>query len=317
MDHHYVPQFYLRYWADPDGRIPHYRWLNDRAVYGSIRSARGAAFQKDLYAREHVPDEERHTVETHFFSILDDRASKIHAKLERRERFTFTAEERHDWAIFLAAANARTPDIVQFIKKDAEENLRKNLNENPEEIEKALGRKPEFTLVEWAEKHAPEKLANFGLQMLLKYLTRDDLIQQFMDMEWTVHQPPSRHKELLTCDRPLWYFGKPDDPKFTMMMTLSPRTVFIAAKTMALADKMAATPSMKLARLINESVFNRAYERVYGRTTLENATKLFKVSRRNQANRRGINTRAPTTATSARYRRHRGETRDQAHFGNR
>jgi hypothetical protein len=283
VDHHYVPQFYLRYWADPDGRIPHYRWLNGRAVYGNIRSARGAAFQKDLYAREYVPPEERHRIETHFFSILDDRASKIHAKLERRERFTFTHEERHDWAIFLAAANARTPDIVALIKKDAEENLRRKLEENPKLVEQELGYKPPFTLTEWAEKHAPDQIANFGLTMLLKYLTRNDIIQQFMDMEWTAHTVRSRHKELLTCDRPLWYFEKPDSPKFTMMMTLSPRTVFIAAKTTELADKMTKMPSMKLARLINESVFNRAYERVYGRLPEDVATRMFKLSRHNQA----------------------------------
>lgn len=286
MDHHYVPQFYLRYWADHDGRIPNVHWLKGRAIPGFIKSSKGTGYERDLYAREHVPPEERHRIETHFFSILDDRASKIHAKLERRERFTFTEAERHDWAIFLAAANARTPDIVEFIKKDAEENLRKKLEENPEEVEEKLGYKPPFTLTEWVEKHAPDQLANFGLKMLLKYLTRDDIIQQFMDMIWTVHPSNSRHKELLTCDRPLWYFGKPHDHNFTMMMTLSPRSVFIAAKTDDLAEKMKAMPSMKLARLINESVFNRAYERVYGRVPEDVATRMFKLSRRNQAVRR-------------------------------
>ena len=54
-----------------------------------------------------------------------------------------------------------------------------------------------------------------------------------------------------------------------------------------LAEKMAGTPSMRLARLINESVFNRADERIYGRTTLEYATKAFKQSRRNRQRSRG------------------------------
>jgi len=66
------------------------------------------------------------------------------------------------------------------------------------------------------------------------------------------------------------------------MMTLCPRTVFIAATNQQLADTMAATPSMKLARLINESVFNRTYERVYGRLPPDVATRLFKLSRRNK-----------------------------------
>ncbi len=286
MDHHYVPQFYLKQWAEPDGRVPNYRWIKDRAVFGRIPSTKGTGFEPDLYAREHVPPEEKHKVETGFFQVLDSKAAIIHARLTRQERFTFTVEERMDWAMFLAAANARTPDKIAHFKATLPESVRANLrNTAPEELEKALGYKPPFTLLEWTERNFPDQIANFHLRMLLKFVTRDDLIQQFMDMDWTVHKVRSRHKELLTCDRPLWYLENPQHRKFTMMMTLSPRTVFIAAKNTDLADKMAATPSMKLARLINESVFNRAYERVYGRTTIEYAQKSFRLSRRNQQRR--------------------------------
>lgn len=280
MDHHFVPQFYLKQWADPDGRIPSYRWIRDRAVFSHVPSAKGTGFEPDLYAREHVPPEDRHFVETGFFKIFDDRAARIHTRLIKREKFTFTAEERTDWAIFLAAANARTPDNVAGIKQMTTRVLREKLNEDPEEVEKALGYKLPVTLAEWTEKNAPERIANAGLQQLVKYLTNKDHIQRYMDMMWTVHEPPSRHKELLTCDRPLWYFRDPEHREFTVMMTLSPRTVFIATKNPAFADKLAATPSMRLARKINESVFDRAAERVYGRTTLAYATEQFKRSRR-------------------------------------
>jgi hypothetical protein len=289
VKHHYVPEFYLKQWADPDGRVPHYRWLNGRAVFGR-RAPKYIGFEPDLYAREHVSPEQRHKVETHFFSLLDSRAAIIHGRLMRREPFTFTVEERMDWAIFLAAANARTPDMISHFKKTLPEAVRVNLRDtDPEEVEKALGYKPPFTLLEWTEKHFPDRIANFHLRMLLRHVTRQDLIQQFMDMDWTVHEVQSRHKELLTCDRPLWYFERPEHPKFAMMMTLSPRTVFIAANTIELANKMTATPSMRLARLINESVFNRAYERVYGHITPERATNYFRrLSHRNRSRLDGM-----------------------------
>src|SRR5262249_20060225 len=157
--------------------IPNYRWLNGRVIHGYIKSTKGTGFEPDLYAREHVPPEERHRIETHFFSILDSRAAAIHARLMNRERFTFTSEQRHDSAIFLAAENDRTPDRVGYLKKMTEDTLREKLNENPEEVEKALGYKPSLTLLEWAEKNAPDRLANFGLEILLKHLTSEDLIQ--------------------------------------------------------------------------------------------------------------------------------------------
>lgn len=280
MNHHYVPQFYLSHWADPDGRIPNYRWLNRKVIHGHIPSTKGTGFEPDLYAREHVPEEDRHKVETHFFSILDNKAALLHARFAKREAFDPTAEERTTWAMFLAAANARTPDVIAKIKKSTTEALREKLNDNPEEVEERLGYKPPFTLVEWVEQNAPDRIANFGLHMLIKHLTRPDHIQRFMDMVWTVHEPQARHKELLTCDRPLWYFENPEHPQFTMMMTLSPKTVFIASKTNALAEKMVGMPPMRLVRRINESVFNRANERVYGRTSFEYAKQMFRRSRR-------------------------------------
>lgn len=286
MDHHYVPQFYLKQWADPDGRIPNYRWLGNRAVFGHIKSSKGTGFEPDLYAREHVPAEERHLVETGFFSVLDNRAALIHARLIRMEQFTFTAEERHDWAMFLAAANARTPDMVAYLKTMAAEALREKLNENPEELESALGQKPPFTLYEWTEKNAPDQLANFHLKVLLNHLTSQDLIQPFMDMDWVMHRIPERTKEVLTCDRPFWYMENPQHPRFVMMMPLSPRRVFIASKNPAISDALTRKPPMLLVRRINESVFNRAAERVYGRTTLDYATTLFRRSRWNQRQHR-------------------------------
>ena len=116
MDHHYVQQFYLKQWADPDGQIPNYRWLRNRAIFGRVKSSKGTGFEPDLYAREHVPPEERNLVETGFFSVLDDKAARVHARLLRLEQFIFTAEERMDWAMFLAAATARTPDKIRWLK---------------------------------------------------------------------------------------------------------------------------------------------------------------------------------------------------------
>src|SRR5205085_121511 len=149
---HYVPQFYLREWADPDGRVPNYRYIRDRAVFGHVPSTKGTGFERDLYAQEHVAPENRHKVETHFFQILDTKASAIHARFLKHEWFHFTAEERMDWAIFLSAANARTPEKIAHFKKTLPEAVRTNLHDtDPAELEKALGYKPPFTLLEWTE----------------------------------------------------------------------------------------------------------------------------------------------------------------------
>ena len=163
----------------------------------------------------------------------------------------------------------------------ADETLRERLDEKPEELEQALGLKPPYTLREWTEQNAPDQIANFGLRILLKHLTDEKLIQTFMDMVWMVHPIPERAKEVLTCDRPLWFMENPQHPRFVIVMTLSPRRVFIASKDPAVLDRLIQTPPMQLVLRINESMFNNADERVYGRTTLSTATKLFRRAHQN------------------------------------
>ena len=79
MKHHYVPQFYLKQWAEADGKVPYFRWLSGRTLVDRI-APRSTAFEDDLYARERVPTDERHIVET-FFAKLDDKAARIHRRL--------------------------------------------------------------------------------------------------------------------------------------------------------------------------------------------------------------------------------------------
>lgn len=274
MKHHYVPQFYLKQWAEADGKLPYFRWLRDRTVTDRI-APRSTAFEQDLYARENVPKEERHAVEE-FLSKLDNAAAPIHQRLMRLEKFTFTAEQRTDWAMFLVAANLRVPDMVKTSKEQGTEALRASLNQNPEEFEKVRGTAQEFTLLEWTEKRFPGLLENFGLEMLIRFLGKPENIQPFMDLEWSAHSIPSSSVEFLTGDRPLWYFQNPQHSHFSIVMPLSPRTIFVGSRVAEFSRAIIDEGENRIARKVNASIISRAEERVYGRAKFAYVDKLFR-----------------------------------------
>jgi hypothetical protein len=153
--------------------------------------------------------------------------------------------------------------------------MKENLEKNPEELEKRLGHPPTMSLLEFADKHAPGLIENFGLHMMLKHLTNPDRIQEFMDMDWAAHSIPSARNELLTCDRPLWYFENPQHEQFTMVMPLSPRTLFVASKTAALSQRITTESDSRIADKVNTSIISRARERVYGRAHIRFAERIF------------------------------------------
>lgn len=276
MKHHYVPQFYLKQWSEADGKVPYFRWLGTRTIADRI-APRGTAFEHDLYARENVPEKERHAVED-FFSKLDSTAAPIHQRLRRLEKFTFTAEERTNWAMFLVAANLRVPEMVRKSKTQGTEALKATLNQSPEEFERVRGSTSELTLLEWTENRVPGLIENFGLEVLVRFLGEDKNIQPFMDLEWSAHSIPSSNVEFLTGDRPLWYFQNPQHSHFSIVMPLSPRTIFVGSRVAEFSRAIIDEGENSIARKVNTSIVSRANERVYGRAKFAYVDKTFKAT---------------------------------------
>lgn len=133
QDHHYVPVFYLKQWAESDGRVPYFQWLPQQIIQSRV-TPKYTAYETNPYARDKVPVDERHNVEA-FFQKLDTEAALIYRRLLNLEKFDFSVDERLAWAMFLMAVNLRTPDIVRLVKDDATRTLKENLNENPEEVD--------------------------------------------------------------------------------------------------------------------------------------------------------------------------------------
>lgn len=281
QDHHYVPVFYLKQWAESDGRVPYFQWLPQRIIQSRV-TPKYTAYETNLYARDKVPVEERHNVEA-FFQKLDTEAALIYRRLINLEKFDFSVDERLAWAMFLMAANLRMPDIVRLVKDDATQTLKEKLNENPAEVERILGHRPTMSLLEFTEKSRPGLVENFGLDMMLRHLTNEDRLKEVMGMEWSAHSVPASNNELLTCDRPLWYMENPTHKEFAMVLPLSPRVLFVASRNGKLNRAITHEREGLIAEKLNVSIISRALERVYGRARPAFVERVFRAQKAHRA----------------------------------
>ena len=116
IDHHYVPQFYLRQWAGADGGVWRYRREPSGLITERAVAPKGTAFEPDLYAvvdaGEFRPPHDPHIIETDFLSPIDNAAAPILKKLNESSPSPLDDAERTAWALFMNSLNERSPTTL-------------------------------------------------------------------------------------------------------------------------------------------------------------------------------------------------------------
>jgi len=119
-NHHYIPEFYLQEWADPQTRrlVEFCRRYKDKVVARPTAPA-GTGYQPGLYKDPDAQEGEEYVIETKLMSSIDNWASKalqlfktmgsLPGKLE--------SEEALGWCRFLYSLIVRNPDHLEVIRE--------------------------------------------------------------------------------------------------------------------------------------------------------------------------------------------------------
>jgi hypothetical protein len=167
--------------------------------------------------------------------------------------------------MFLRAAIVRVPEKIAEAKKIGTKHLVRVLEQDPEEYLSRKGDAHEATFLEWVKNNRPEVFANVGLSHHTHFLTDRKYFGPYMQLPWLVYGVEDASVELLLGDRPIWTHKHPSQPDFMAVMPLSPRSVFIAAKSDQLIQRLTGEAANTVARRVNESIVQQARLRVYGR----------------------------------------------------
>ena len=116
MKHHYLPQFYLQGFTDPDSPPSHrpYVWVHraeDRTW--KRRAPINVAKETDYYVFTDETGNESQEIETTFSKIESVVAPLIRGKIQQRQ--PLSAEERLEFAGFVAFMSARVPGQIEHV----------------------------------------------------------------------------------------------------------------------------------------------------------------------------------------------------------
>ena len=246
--HHYVPQFYLSAWADPNrgGRVWEYPKAGGQPV---AKHTKEIAFENHYHTTiRHDGTKDSETVENMFADIEGGAASTIKAL---RERQAVTPEILEAFICYAALSFARVPQAKHnasvlteaFLKaraielaenkKGFEEQFRQLKEEQQKPYSADEAEAARQVLLNPKLRVKPE--AAFGFAIVLAA----PALMSFATMNWTFHYIDQAEHRFLTCDNPVFFcfpetagaeFHGFEHPHVEIVFPLSPKLMAFGSR---------------------------------------------------------------------------------------
>lgn len=269
-DHHYVPKFHLEKWCRADGLFLQWgRIAYNGNLFCKPVTPAATAYVPGLYLLSHVGPEEAQKVENLVFGKIDNEAAKILPKLIARGPNSLTDEERYWWTVYLNASLFRVPHIVERIKAGAKERLETILTEAQSEYEAIKRNATEASLLEWANNHAPDRIANSGMKILVRLVNGERAIDRIINFYWNVVDVSRAPRRLMLGDNPFLRVGDLYKPRTVISIPLSPTHIFFGSDALDIVEHFAALPARELVKRCNIDVLTTAQKFAYGEAERE------------------------------------------------
>ncbi|MER9853749.1 MULTISPECIES: DUF4238 domain-containing protein [unclassified Mesorhizobium] len=252
MDHHFLPQFHLRQWANSEGlvtrwgRIPSSGKLTKRSLHPAA-----TAYSPGLYALKGVSDAKVDAIEEHVLGDIDNRAAPILNQLIEKGVRSLSARQRYYWARYLNASAARIPYVVAEANSKASSVLERMLSE------------PDPGL-EWVHNDASGPLFNGGIVALAKFFSYKKPIDRFLSLRWSVRNVSNSKLPLMIGDDPLGRTGNLYEADCLVTLPLSPNHVFLATDSPRVINAINRRHDQQLVELVNQQSLSDAKQFAYG-----------------------------------------------------
>jgi Protein of unknown function (DUF4238) len=199
-DHHFIPAFYLKHWAGPNGKLVEYTLRRGKLVSKHV-GPRATGFETDLYTFTDLPKDIAQHLETAFFSYADRTASKALDDLLADQ--TLIPELVNAWSRFVIGIHLRHPDTKPELRAAAIRFW--DLSGHAFQAEYENIRKPHDppTFDAYLAKRDPFGRYKMQLNLIIKALDNETIGQHINGMTWHVRSLSDADHKLLTSDRPV------------------------------------------------------------------------------------------------------------------
>lgn len=263
--HHYIPQFYLRRWANSERKVCRFSKPYDR-ILPKMTAISGTGGADGLYSMKSVSPEYAQWFETGPMKAIDTAANHVLDLLEAGKLKGLTIDQRKIWAGFLMSMLMRGPRDIEVIKAAYADEWQEIIPEMIVEMQASDNEVTRALAAKIPKMLAPDSplLADWGLEMAVGLMDHAGIGNVLINMQWIVRDLPDTAPELLTSDRPIMKSGELIRSDDFVMLPIGPRKLFIAVGDAETVKRVHAYDAAVQAENVNKYIVGRAQECVYG-----------------------------------------------------
>lgn len=242
MKHHYLPQFYLRRWENSSQKVVYYSLKNATVTEDEI-SPEHTGYEKDLYAKTGVPEDNKHEIEINCFKEIDTSAAIAIDRALTAGIDELSQTQRHDFGRFIFSLLVRHATVVENTKRQSDTVL-DDLFSKSTPMQQIIYKEPVELLRNNFAIETVAAMSSSTNSPLNKYgiPNFDEANEILLKMTWWLENFSKRSYTLLTSDHPVAIapLNKPSnmthprikdsfcDPSRLLSIPLSPTICFYA-----------------------------------------------------------------------------------------
>jgi hypothetical protein len=268
-DHHYIPQFLLREWADASGFLFRYTQPAPGKIDPKKKPTKAAGFVPNLYSIVGNHPDKAQLVETLFMSPLDNEAAQAHKLILAGDWEALDIKLKSAWTTFLMSLMLRTPEALAAYKEGYKALWKTSTPEIQAKYEAMKEPGDPATYEEYALEEDPLIAEKLAMTELGKIIVNEPLGTHINNMIWGTLAV--KVGSFLISDEPIIMSNGIgiEKPDAHLAIPISPSKLFVAVNTQQTFDWIASKPSKDLVRETNTLVVERARSFVAAKDNLQ------------------------------------------------
>jgi hypothetical protein len=260
--HHYIPSFYSREWAGPDGRLCEYS-RPYKEVKPQWKHPDGTGYVRGLY---NVPKNDPHVsdfIERHFLRITDNGAAVVARQLRAEGPIDFFSLDRSSWSRFIISLMLRNPEYVARMGAEVASffDSTGQYKEKYHEIKRPSDPDTYEEFIEKSVHHPAGQMSVYAVQNLIDSPRMGGHLNQ---MRWAVVTFNKEKHTLLTSDRPIIMTNGIIGQNDHLVLPVGPRMLFLATNNIETENRLRAIDAGIFMAQVNNRVVSQARKYVYG-----------------------------------------------------
>ncbi|RWX66751.1 DUF4238 domain-containing protein [Mesorhizobium sp. M2A.F.Ca.ET.039.01.1.1] len=264
--HHYIPVFYLRRWAGPDGRLCEFSRPYGHVVKPRMTHPAGTAYQENLYSLRGFEPHLAQQIEERFFHFTDSLAAEALDRLVTKGvAGEWPGELRSAWSRFIISLLLRTPPDIEALRAQWKHTFADASEEGEQEYSKNRRETDPPTFSEYLATMPLATVEGYLFQTYLPIVDNQRVGATINQMQWAIADTRDAKFELLTSDRPVIRTGL--NYQFAhIALPIGPHQLFAAFRNDETFARFKQIPVNQLVADINARVVSHATHLVFGRS---------------------------------------------------